>query len=124
MTSRDITLVVGVSVVLLLAGAGYLVLGSASPMPVVIWAAALIFAAVFLRVAVMFILDLVQYAAEGWNFDSRPPRADMRWGKGGRGRKLAPRTIMWFGYPAFVLASGLAMAVLGGQPLGYLHIFY
>ena len=76
---------------------------------------------VFLRILTMFLLDLVQYGREGWNFDQRPPRADMRIGRRSV-RKLAPRTIMWIGYPLFLLAFGGATLLLGLQVFGFAQL--
>jgi hypothetical protein len=81
----------------------------------------LLFLAVFLRVLWMFAADVIQYSIDGWDYDRRPPRADIRIGKSGR-TKMAPRTIMWAGYPLFLLASGAATTLMGLQSFGLAHI--
>jgi hypothetical protein len=120
--SEKARIALGVLLFLILAKV-YLLAGGPSPLALVVWLAWLLFSAVFLRIAALFALDLVQYAREGWNLDDRPPRADMRLGRG-RGRRLKPRTILWFGYPAFLLAFGAAALLLGLQVFGLFRIFY
>jgi hypothetical protein len=81
-----------------------------------------LFAAGFLRVGFMFVADVLQYSQQGWNYEARAPRADMRIGRAAT-RRMSPRTIMRVGYPLFLLALGAAAAVTGLQVFGFADVF-
>jgi len=112
----------GVAAVIALA-AGYVLVGGPDPVVLVVWLAWLLISAVFLRIAAMFALDIVQYAREGWNIEARKPRADFRVG-GASGRPPAPGTVLWLAYPLFLAAFGAAALILGLQVFGIVRLFY
>ena len=65
----------------------------------------------------LFVLDLIQYRREGWNFDERDTRAKIQWGEVA-GPPMDPRTQMWFGYPMFIIISGAPSIAMGLHALG------
>jgi hypothetical protein len=67
----------------------------------------------------LFILDLIQYRREGWNFDERNTRAKIRWGdESSTGSPMHPMTQMWFGYPMFVIIFCSPAIAMGLRALG------
>jgi hypothetical protein len=71
----------------------------------------------------IYILDLIQYPREGWNFDERTTRADMRWSENGNGPQMSTKTQMWFGYPMFILTFGGFSIAAGLDVFGVVQLF-
>ena len=66
-----------------------------------------------------FVLDLIQYRREGWNFDERNTRAKIQWGDESlAGPPMHPSTQMWFGYPMFIIIFGAPSIAAALHALG------
>ena len=85
----------------------------------VLWTVFFVFGGFSLYMLSLFVLDLIQYRREGWNFDERNTRAKIQWGDESlTGPPMHPRTQMWFGYPMFIIIFGAPSIAMGLRALG------
>ena len=96
---------------------------SPQPEKLMLWVSFPFSSAIALWILKQFILDLIQYRREGWNFDERGTRANIRWGEDpGSGRPMHPSTQMWFGYPMAILVFGAISVAAGLALFGIIHV--
>ena len=85
----------------------------------VLWTISVASGGISLYVLSLFVLDLIQYWRERWNFDERNTRAKIQWGdESSSGSLMHPKTQMWFGYPMFIMIFGSSSIAMGLRALG------